>query len=274
MSDAYDVEGLDDLGTDKLKLLIHGAQGHGKTTFVSSIAEKKKTLIIDLPGEKGLKSIKSLPYTKNIKVIRPTEVGQLDDIFWDLQMDEGSVKGTEAVILESASAYQKMVLRMIMDNPENKVRAIDKSVRMANQQEYGKVLEFMTDLCTFWYGLADATSANPMHVLFTCQSKRIEDEDTGDWAIVPDVTSGARSPLLSTPDYIGFCFIESAEIEDLTEERWEYRVRFGPHDMISTKIHESIETNEKLIKRGGVIGGSGRRRLTIPKLCKLFDIPL
>lgn len=274
MSDAYDIDNLDDIGTDKLKLLLHGPQGHGKTTLAASIAEKRKTVIVDLPGEKGLKSIKNVPYSKNIRVLRPTEIGQLDDIFWDLQTDSGKVKGAEAVILESASAYQKMVLRMIMGNPENKVRAIDKSVRMANQQEYGKALEFMTDLCTFWYGLADVTSPNPLHVIFTCQSKRVEDDETGEVDVTLDVTQGSRGPLLATPDYIGYCFIERGESEDLTEERWEYRVRFGPHDVIATKIHEDIETNEKLTKQGGVLGGFGKKRLTIPKFCKAFGIDL
>lgn len=272
--DVYDVSNLDDIEPDKLKLLLHGPQGHGKTTTAASIAEKCKTVIVDLPGEKGLKSIKKVPYSKNIQVIRPTEVGQLDDIFWDLQTDSGRVKGAEAVLLESASAYQKMVMRMIMGNPENKVRAIDKSVRMANQQEYGKILEFMTDLCTFWYGLADVTTPNPLHVIFTCQSKRIEDDETGEITVVPDVTTGSRGPLLSTPDYIGYCFVEKGETEDLTEERWEYRVRLGPHDVISTKVHEDMVFNQKLMKQGGVLGGTGKSRLTIPKLCKLLNIPL
>lgn len=271
MTDAYDVMAMDDLPTDKLKLLIHGSQGKGKTTLAASIAEKCKTVIVDLPGEKGLKSIKESPHSKNIKVIRPTEIGQLDDLFWDLQTDSGSVKGTEAVVLESASAYQKMVLRMLMGNPENKVRAIDKSVRMADQQTWGKALEFMTDLATFWYGLADASSPNPMHVIFTSQSKVVEDEDTGEIAVTLDVSSGARGALLSPPDYVGYCFVERAETEDILAEEWEYKVRFGPHDTIVTKIHESLEKAEKFPP---VLGGKGKKRLTLPKLCKALNIPL
>lgn len=274
MSDDYEVSELDDIQPDKLKMLLHGPQGHGKTTSAISIAEKKKTVVVDLPGEKGLKSIKQVPYSKNIKVIRPTEVGQLDDIFWDLQTDSGPVKGAEAVVLESASAYQKMVLRMIMGNPENRVRAIDKSVRMASQQEYGKVLEFMTDLCTFWYGLADITSPNPMHVIFTCQSKSVEDEETGEINVLPDVTSGARGPLLATPDYVGYCYVERKQTEDLTEDAWDYKVRFGPHDVIATKVHESIEVNTKLTQGGGTLGGFGKKKFTIPKFARMFNIPL
>jgi len=271
----YDVSDLDDIQPDKLKMLLHGNQGHGKTTLALSIAEKCKTVVVDLPGEKGLKSIKSVPYSKNIKVIRPKEVGQLDDIFWDLQTDSGPVKGTEAVVLESASAYQKMVLRMLMDNPENKVRAIDKSVRMADQQTWGKALEFMTDLCTFWYGLADITSANPMHVIFTCQTKRVENEETGELVAMPDVSAGSRGPLLANPDYIGYCYVErDYETDDPDEEKWTYKVRFGPHETIATKVHESIEVNAALMKKGGSLGGNGKARLTIPKFTRMFKIPL
>lgn len=274
MADEYDVTELDDIQPDKIKMLLHGQQGHGKTTSALSIAEKKKTVVVDLPGEKGLKSVKEVPYSNNIKVIRPKEVGQLDDIFWDLQTDSGPVKGAEAVVLESASAYQKMVMRMLMDNPENRVRTIDKKVRMADKQTWGKALEFMTDLCTFWYGLADITSPNPMHVIFTCQSKTVVDDETGESLVLPDVSAGARGPVLATPDYVGYCYIERRQTEDLAEDAWDYKVRFGPHDVIATKVHESIETNSKLTKQGGTLGGFGNKRFTIPKFAKAFNIPL
>lgn len=270
----YDVESLDDLGEDRLKMLLHGAQGHAKTTTAASIAEKCKTVFIDLPGEKGIKSIRKVPYRKNIMVVRPKEVGEMDDLFWDLQTDSGKVKGAEAVVFESVSAYQKMVLRLIMGNPENKVRTVDKKVRMADQQEYGKALEFMTDLATFWYGLADATQPNPLHVIMTSQSKLIEDEETGEMTVTLDVTKGARSPLLAAPDYIGYCFIERGHSEDITKEAWEYRVRFGPHDVIATKVHESVEDNMKLTEMGGVLGGYGKKRLTIPRFAKAFGVTL
>lgn len=275
MSEAYSVDELDDLGSDKLKMLFHGPQGHGKTTNALSIAEKCKTVVIDLPGEKGLRSIKNVPYSKNIKVIRPKTVDVLDDIFWDLQTDSGAVKGCEAVVLESASAYAAMCIRKILGAPEDGIRPIDNKLKAMQIQDWGTLLGFMTDLATFWYGLADATSTNPMHVIFTCQSKRVEDDDTGEVDVTLDVSAGSRGPLLATPDYIGYCFVEEAESEDILKEEWAYKVRFGPHDTIATKVHESIETNEKLIKRGGTLGGVGNKnKFTIPKFAKMFGIPL
>lgn len=273
MSDEYDVYNLDDAPVDLLKLLLHGDQGAGKTALGASIAKKVNLVIVDLPGEKGLRTIKKVPYSNNIKVIRPKEVGQLDDIYWDLQTDSGDVKGSDAVMLESTSAYYKMVLRMLMGNPENRVRTIDKKVRMPDQQMYGKALEFMTDLSTFWYGLADSTVPYPKHVIMTSQSKYVEDEETGEAEVTLDVSSGSRGPLLAAPDFVGYCFVERGETEVLTEEKWDFKVRFGPHDTIKTKIHESIEKSKKLppVFHAGQNKG---KPITIPLLCKIWDIPL
>lgn len=274
MSGAYDVANLDDIGSDKLKLLLHGPQGHGKTTLALSIAEKCKTTVIDLPGEKGLRSIKKVPYSKNIRVVRPKSTDQLTQVFWDLQADSGPVKGTEAIVLESASAYSAMAIRKILGVPEDSVRPIDKSLRAMQIQDWGTLLGYMTDLATFWYGMSDITSANPMHVIMTCQSRRIEDDDTGETNVTLDVSLGSRGPLLSNPDYIGYCFVERLETEDITEDAWDYKVRFGPHDTISTKIHEDVAVNTQLTQMGGTLGGFGDKRLTIPKLAKAFKISL
>lgn len=272
---AYDVANLNDLEADKLKLLLHGPQGHGKTSLALSIAEKCKTTVVDLPGEKGLRSIKKVPYSKNIRVVRPTTTDALTAIFWDLQTDSGPVKGTEAVVLESASSYSQMAMRKILGVPEDSVRPIGQKLKSMEIQDWGTLLGYMTDLATFWYGLADITGPNPMHVIMTCQSKRVVDEDTGEVNVTLDVSAGSRGPILSTPDYIGYCFVEQGDSTDIEKEAWEYKVRFGPHDTISTKIHEDIEVNTKLTEMGGTLGGFGaKKRLTIPKLAKAFGIEL
>jgi hypothetical protein len=272
---SYDVVDLEEMGSDKLKLLLHGAQGHGKTTTALSIAEVCKTVVIDLPGEKGLRSVKQVPYSKNIKVIRATSTDQLTEIFWDAQTANGPFKAADAVVLESASSYAQMAIRKILDVPEDSVRPIGKSLKAMEIQHWGMLLGYMTDLATFWYGLADITSPNPLHVIFTCQSKRVEDEDTGEVRVTLDVSEGSRGPLLANPDYIGYCFVEKGLSQDVTKEAWEYKVRFGPHDTIATKIHEDVAVNSKLVSdRNGVLGGFGPRRLTIPKFCKMMKIPL
>ena len=68
----------DAMPQDHLRVLIHGAQGSGKTYLASSVAELGPTLYIDLVGEKGTESFRGAPWAGNVTVLRPTTVQQLD----------------------------------------------------------------------------------------------------------------------------------------------------------------------------------------------------
>lgn len=258
---------LTEMQDDAFKLLLHGRSGTGKTTLGASIAQSCKLLYIDLPGEKGIKSIKNSKYAKNIQVERPKSVTEISELFWDVQT--GQVQ-TRAVMLESVSALQKMYIRFLLGVSEEAVKEVTANPKGMDQQSWGKVLDFMTDQIVFWYNLADAeTRENPVHVIMTSQSKVIEDEDTGEVEIAPDVSRGSRGILEATPDYIGYCFVEEGESESLDEEKWNYCVRFGPHDVIRTKVREDVDAANKLPY---VLGR--KSRITVPKLCKRLEIPL
>lgn len=269
---SYDAISLEEMGDDKLKLLLHGPPGSGKTTLAASIAEKCKTVVVDLPGEKGLKSIRKAKFKKNIKVIRPKTTDDLNELFWDLQTNRGPVKGAEAVVLESASAYGAMCIRRILGVPEDGVREIDQQVRAMQIQDWGTYLALMSDLATFWFGLADASGPNPMHVIMTSQSKRREDEDSGEIQIGPAISGQGLGAILASPDYIGYCFVEEVETDDLLKEEYAHYVRFGPSDVIATKIHEDLEVSRNF---PNVLGGKEeKKRVTIPRLCRTLDITL
>lgn len=250
-------------------MLLHGSPGTGKTTLASTIAQEVKTLLIDLPGEKGIKSIKGLDYSGNIDVFRPTSVQELDDLFWQMQTEDHPYG---AVILESLSALQAMLIRFLLGNEEDKVRKIEKSPATMDQRKWGYVKEFITDTCVFWYGLAsaDVPSGKPIHVIFTSQSKVIEDDVTKEKVIYPDLSAGSRAISLATPDYIGYTYVEEEDTMDLTgDPKWKYLVRFGPHDNIATKLHENVDVSQKLPPVWG-----RKNRVTLPRFCKVLDIPL
>lgn len=216
---------VDDLPSDYGRWLIHGPQGSGKTTLASTIAEMGKTLYIDLVGEKGVRSFKGAPYAKNIDVIRPTSITALDDIYWALA--KGG-HGYNAVVVDSLTSVQKMALRFLTGHDETAVREIKQGTAPATRQTWGQSLDIMTDMATFWHGLADGNRKEPMHVVMTAQTKFKEDEE-GNLRRAPDVQAGALSTTISTPDYVLYTdFEENMEaLGDDTVPDTHHIVRFG-----------------------------------------------
>lgn len=263
-----DIKPLEDMESDRLKLLLHGRPGTGKTATGSTIAQRCKLLYIDLPGEKGIKTIKHTPYRKNILVARPKTIERISELFWDVQTGEIKV---DAVMIESLSALQKMYIRYILGNDEQEVKKVERNPKVLDQQGWGKVLDFMTDQVVFWYNLADAERDDPKHVIFTSQSKVVEDDETGEEEVTVDVSRGSQAIALAAPDYVGYTFIEEGESEALDEEPpMNFCVRFGPHPVIRTKMREDVDTEKPL---PAVLGRNGSR-VTVPKICKRLEIPL
>lgn len=283
---------LDKLGRDRLKTMIHGEPGTGKTTLATSIAEKFKTLYVYFPGEQGVNSIPA-SYRKNITPYLVKGVEEANDILWQLQLGDHPF---DAVVLESASALQNMYARYVQNLPQSGPRTKE---QMAEQQEKkkkkgakktdmrnvgGEVGSHLKDDFTFWYSLADATAVKPIHVVMTSQSRRREirektaDQNTLgaliDEYVGPDVFPGCANTVEATPDYIGYTFIEEAKSNSLeslagdAEPEWRYCVRFGPHDLIRTKLREDVEAS----KHWPAVVGRDGKRLTLPKFCKFLGI--
>lgn len=216
------------------KWMIHGPQGSGKTRLAATIAELGPTLFIDLLGEKGVASFRGAPHAKNIKVIRPSSVTMLDDVFWKLAEGGHPYK---AVVVDSATSVQKMAMRFMLGHSETAVREIRQGTAPADQRTWGQTLDIMTDFATFWYGLADGDRPQPMHVVMTAQTVMIDNEDTGERDRCPDVQRGARSIVLAAPDYILYTEVE-ANIDAIGDESLppvNHIVRFGPQPGYRTK---------------------------------------
>jgi hypothetical protein len=214
--------------------MIHGPQGSGKTTLSSTIAEAGKTLFIDLTGEKGIRSFRGSPYEKNIVVARPKSITMLDDLFWALARGG---HGYVAVVIDSATAAQKMTMRYLLGHDETAVREIKQGTAPADIRTWGQSLDVMTDMATFWYGLADGQREHPMHVVMTAQTKVIDDDESGQVKRTPDVQKGALSIMLAAPDYIVYTDVEDNmdALSDDTLSPVNHIVRFGSHPGYRTK---------------------------------------
>ena len=226
--------GLDEVAADYGRWLIHGPQGSGKTSLAATVAEMGPTLFIDLTGEKGIRSIQSVPYAKNITIVRPDSVTALDDLFWELST--GNHPYT-AVVVDSLTALQKMVIRYLLGHDETAVREIKQGTAPADIRTWGQALDVMTDTATFWYGLADGSRSRPMHVVMTAQTKVTDDEMSGERLRTPDVQRGALSITLAAPDYIVYTDVEENmdHLADDTVPPVNHIVRFGANPQYRTK---------------------------------------
>jgi hypothetical protein len=226
---------VDEMADDYGRWLIHGPQGSGKTTLAATIAEAGPTLFIDLAGEKGIRSIKALDYGKNITVVRPDSITVMDDLDF------------KAVVIDSLTAVQKMTMRYLLGHDETAVREIRQGVAPADMRTWGQALDVMQDVAMFWYGLADAQRAKPMHVVMTAQTK-IGEDDAGNTLLRPDVQKGALSITLATPDYVLYTDVED-NLDAMADDSLppvNHIVRFGADPEYGTKARVPANLRGKI----------------------------
>ena len=270
MADSFggvEVVDLDEMPNDYGRWLLHGPQGSGKSTLASTIAELGKTLFIDLNGEKGIRSFKGSPYSKNLKIARPQSITALDDIFWELNKGNHDY---EAVVIDSLTGFQKMTMRYLLKHDETAVREIKQGTAPADIRTWGQALDVMTDTATFWYGLADGNRAHPMHVVMTAQTKFLENENTGQRSATPDVQKGALSITLASPDYILYCDLEDNPdaLGDDSLPAQNHIVRFGANNDYRTKGRVPINLRGKIPP----VLGRGKNPPSLAALSKVLGI--
>lgn len=261
--DGLQAFGIDEMPEDRLKVLLIGSQGSGKTYLASSVAEAGPCLFVDLIGEQGPKSFQGTPWAGNVKILRPTTIQQLDDIYWALA--KGG-HGFKSVVLDSLSAAQKTAMRFLLGHEETAVREIRKGGTSADMRTWGQLLDIMTDLCTFWYGLADGSRPEPMHVIMTSQCKQ-HDDDEGNSRQYPDVSRGSRAIALACPSYVLYTDQEQvSDDEGELSSRHIVRLGFDPRFYTKGRIPEHLHG-----KIPSVLGRG--KSLTLGRFANALGIP-
>jgi len=127
----------------------------------------------------------------------------------------------------------------MLGHDETAVREIKRGVSPADQRTWGQTLDVMTDIATFWYGLANGKRARPMHIVFTAQSKNKENDD-GLLTHTPDVQPGALSITLAAPDYVVYTDVEDNPeyLSDDKQPPMRFIARFGadPNYRIKSRL--------------------------------------
>lgn len=267
-------------GVDRLRMLLHGEPGSGKTTKATSIAKECKTLYVYCVGSPGKESIPH-EYRDNISVERISSYQDTAELFWSLQVED---HGFSAVIFEDLHSFQDILLRESKGyDKENRgksgmMRTRDKaSPNMDARRLYGGVVPLMADTMVYWYSLADGDRDDPMSVIFTAQTKYRrkdyeDEEEEPKWR--PDVSPGSWNAVEANPDFIGYCAVED-DLESLQEEATVYTVRFLGTENILAKMHTPISRTKKITEKyPGAVFGRGGSDITVPKLSRLFGVKL
>lgn len=232
----------DKMVKDKMRVLVHGYPGSGKTYYASTIAQLGKTLVVDMVSEKGGLSYRGSAWEKNIDVVRPKSVVELTNIYKALAKGDHPY---EAVVLDSLSAVQKSAERWLLGYEEDAVSEIKKGRSGPDMRTWGNILNIVTDICTFWMSLADGNRAKPIHVIFTSQTKAHED-DEGNTRLYPDVSKGSRSVALATPDYVLFADWEEVPADDGSGMQIKHVIRIGPDMDVATKARIPANLHGKI----------------------------
>lgn len=249
---------------DKMRVLVHGFPGTGKTYYASTIAQLGPTLYVDMIGEKGGRSFKGSEWEKNITIVRPDTVADLTKIYKALS---AGGHGFTGVILDSLSAGQKSAVRFLLGYEEDTVSEIRKGRSGPDMRTWGNVLEIMTDISTFWHGLADGQRKEPIHVVFTAQTKGHED-DEGNTRLYPDVSKGSRAIAMATPDYVLYTDFEEVAAEDGSGLIMKHVVRLGPDSRVATKARVPVDLHDVVPS----VLGLGNTPLSLATLAKMLKV--
>ena len=211
-----------------LVMLVYGRSGTGKTHFGSTFP--RPILFIDT-NERGTETI---AMEEDIDVVRVTEWGEIEELYWALLNRETETEYA-SVVIDQVTNLQDLGMAEVLRR-QRKGRD-----EVFSQRNWGQLSGMLKQFISDFRDLAD-----DYNLLLIAHERIDEPGDEEDEHIEPNI--GARvMPSVGTflegaVDAIGCTFIkERWETEDKEEVRHvDYCMRIGPHAFYSTKIRRPV----------------------------------